>query len=485
MRRFLQINTLKDIAMIPALPELPLDVAALRPALPAIAGAGGTGAGQPGGTGGSGFAGLLDASRALLGGSAHRGAADAGAGAGAGDVAHVVDGAPSDRPAPMLPPGLVPAPRGTDLPPVGTIMPPALASTVRIAPEPMPTTAASGPLPAPPEASPIVLSAAAPSPDAASLDAPQPDQIISVPDAVQQDEDTATTEGQMAAGAMLQQPTALPPSSAPSPNLPVTMAIPVAFGSPPPARNAAHTSPAGETILPDDGDALVPLPVAVPPRSVRASGKAELRPEVAATAGAHSAPLAAMPTATPLAGNAVANPDAGSAMANPATVPAQASSATGMETMLDQLAGLRDAARSARPEVMLRHGEFGVVNVRIDATTPGDWRATLTSRDPGFVPAVQAALAERAIAASDASSGAGPNTGSQPGSHQSGRGGEAATGQNAGSQANYGSSPGSGQGSQQPYLAQTRMEGRSDAPVHERHAGALQTEPSADRGLFA
>lgn len=470
--------------MIPALPELPLDVAALRPALPAIAGAGGTGAGQPGGTGALGFAGLLDASRALLGGPAHRGAADAGAGAGAGDVAHVmahvVDGAPSDRPAPMLPPGLVPAPRGTDLPPVGTIMPPALASTVRIAPEPMPTTAVSGPLPASSEASPIVPPAAAP-----SRDVPQPDKIISAPDAVQQDEDTATTEGQMAAGAMLQQPAAPPPSSAPSPNLPVTMAIPVAFGGPPAARNAAHTSSAGETILPDDGDALVPLPVVVPPRSVRASGKAELRPEIAATAGAHSAPLAVMPPATPLAGNAVANPDAGSAMANPATVPAQASAATGMETMLDQLAGLRDAARSARPEVMLRHGEFGVVNIRIDATTPGDWRATLTSRDPGFVPAVQAALAERAIAASDASSGAGPNTGSQPGSHQIGRGGEAATGQNAGSQANYGSSPGSGQGSQQPYLAQTQMEGRSDAPVHERHTGALQTEPSADRGLFA
>lgn len=444
--------------MIPALPELPLDAAALRPALPAVSGAGGTGA--------PGFAGLLDASRALLG------------------VA--MDGAPPDGPAPMRPPGLVPAPRGTDLPPVGTtlppietIMPPALASAVRIAPEPLPTMAVIAPLPALSDASPIAPPADAPSPDA-----PQPDQVISGLDAFPQTEDTAPTEGQMAGSAMLQQPPAPPPASAPSPNLPVTMAIPVAFGGPPAARNAAHPNPAGETILPDDGDAFVPLPVAVPPRSVRASGKAELRQEVAAP-GTLFAPVAATPPATPLVGHAVANPDAGSAMANPVTAPAQPSPTTAMETTLDKLAGLRDAARSARPEVMLRHGEFGVVNVRIDATTPGDWRATLTSRDPGFVPAVQAALAERAIAASDASSGAGANTGSQSGSQHSGRGGEAATGQNAGSQANYGSSPGSGQGSQQPYLAQTRMEGRSDASHHERQAGAPQTETSADRGLFA
>ncbi|MCU0946682.1 MAG: hypothetical protein MUF47_00305 [Porphyrobacter sp.] len=68
--------------------------------------------------------------------------------------------------------------------------------------------------------------------------------------------------------------------------------------------------------------------------------------------------------------------------------------AVDFDSAAEQLATYREAARSARPELTLRHGEFGAVHVRLEASaSAGDWRAILSSRDPAFVPAVQTALA--------------------------------------------------------------------------------------------
>ncbi|PKP91899.1 MAG: hypothetical protein CVT75_08530 [Alphaproteobacteria bacterium HGW-Alphaproteobacteria-14] len=101
----------------------------------------------------------------------------------------------------------------------------------------------------------------------------------------------------------------------------------------------------------------------------------------------------------------------------------------------------------------LRHAEFGFVSLRVDAAGSEGWRAVLASRDPGFVPAIQAALADRAIAATADTAGTNNNAG-----HNSA--------QNGHSDQRYGPSPNGGQGSSQPYLAQSsnRDEGSQQQP---------------------
>lgn len=157
--------------------------------------------------------------------------------------------------------------------------------------------------------------------------------------------------------------------------------------------------------------------------------------------------------------------------------PAQA-----LDAIVNQLSEAREMGRAARPEMIVRHHEFGAITMRIEAAGT-DLRATLSSRDPGFVPAIQAALSERAAAIADAPAGQsqrgqeqGANGGSN-GSFQSGTGGFA--------ERNYGSSPGSGQGSSQPYRDQSSgNENKRDRP---EPTGSADGDPSSSRdtGLFA
>lgn len=177
-----------------------------------------------------------------------------------------------------------------------------------------------------------------------------------------------------------------------------------------------------------------------------------------------------------------------------------------IEQAIDQVSNARENARAARPEMTVRHHEFGAVTMRLDATG-SDLRATLSSRDPGFVPAIQAALADRFVSAA-AESGAAQNQAqsqsqsqaqSQPQSHsQRAQDQLSQNGGSSGSSANnlsggggamgdprYGSSPGSGQASSQPYLDQT------GANEDDRAAGNPPgfTDNGArglrDQGLFA
>ncbi|MFN3865046.1 MAG: hypothetical protein ACK4RT_12285, partial [Erythrobacter sp.] len=152
------------------------------------------------------------------------------------------------------------------------------------------------------------------------------------------------------------------------------------------------------------------------------------------------------------------------------------------EAAIAQLGELREALRSVRPELTLRHAEFGPVSLRIEGTAaaPQDWRAVLASRDPGFVPAIQAALAERAITAPADSAASGGQSG--PGSDRQ-----------------YGFSQGSGQGSSQPYLGHSagRDEGAGSHPRHPQQRRAADSGAAAggapdsaasgqpQRGLFA
>ena len=165
--------------------------------------------------------------------------------------------------------------------------------------------------------------------------------------------------------------------------------------------------------------------------------------------------------------------------------PEPRSSDTNQESTIAQVGEIREALRSTRPEMTVRHAEFGMVSLRIEGTAAAahDWRAVLASRDPGFVPAVQAALAERAIAASADTASSGSQTGSGGGS-------------GASSDRPYGFSQGASQGSSQPYLEHSgkRDEG---AQQHQRQQqsradeAALAAAPEAgpadarERGLFA
>jgi hypothetical protein len=208
---------------------------------------------------------------------------------------------------------------------------------------------------------------------------------------------------------------------------------------------------------------------------------AATQPDALAEAAAPASP-------TPSSGPSLPAPaaaPAASAQSQPATAaapaPAEARIAPQQDSAIAQVGELREALRAARPEMTLRHAEFGFVSLRVEATGAQDWRAVLASRDPGFVPAIQAALAERAISASSETSAS--NTGSHHG--QSGQ-----------SDQRYGFSQGSGQGSSQPYMEQSgkRDEGasshqrqqRSDAEEAARAKGpdAEQHAPR-DRGLFA
>ncbi len=149
-----------------------------------------------------------------------------------------------------------------------------------------------------------------------------------------------------------------------------------------------------------------------------------------------------------------------------------------IEQAIDALTDAREAGRVSRPEMVLRHGEFGMVNMRLEAVS-GDLRAILSSRDPGFVPAIQAALGERAVSASSE-----PST-----NHNSHRGQDQNAGTTAhsggGNSPNYGSSPGSSQGSSQPRLPQHEAT-RQDADSGDREeAGGMPHLGVGASGLFA
>jgi hypothetical protein len=188
------------------------------------------------------------------------------------------------------------------------------------------------------------------------------------------------------------------------------------------------------------------------------------------------------PTTAPLAPTSVATP-AITERAEPRVPVAN------QESAIAAVGEIREAQRAARPEMTLRHADFGFVSLRIEPTGTQDWRAVLASRDPGFVPAIHAALAERAVTANADTAGTGFGTGTN-------------ASQNGASDQRYGSSPNGGQGSSQPYLSQYgghsggRDEGQSSHPQNRQQsttdtvvarAGEADGErpDRSERGVFA
>lgn len=103
---------------------------------------------------------------------------------------------------------------------------------------------------------------------------------------------------------------------------------------------------------------------------------------------------------TAIAALAAATPDI--APAQQAAAPTVSSPATTTErhdftAMIDKLTEARELARPGRADMHLAHREFGQVSVQFELAGHA-LKVAMTSADPGFAPAVQAALADRPVA---------------------------------------------------------------------------------------
>lgn len=216
------------------------------------------------------------------------------------------------------------------------------------------------------------------------------------------------------------------PSKRPAPQAPATANNPVQTPQP-------TTAPIPAADLPVED-----------PEAVAAESKPS--PASASQSAAAQSPAGAAPLAQP-------QPAPVQASAPPVDPRSDLRAAPQLENTIEHLAQAREAGRSARGEMTMRHHEFGAINLRLEVVG-GDLRAVLGSRDPAFVPAVQAALAERAIApAQEAATARGGDSSNGQSNSQSH--GHSNAGPGAHSEGRYGSSPGSGQASPQPYLDQT------------------------------
>lgn len=276
-------------------------------------------------------------------------------------------------------------------------------------------------------------------------------------------------------------PAATPPS-APTP-VPVTALVPAPPWMPVATVPASARAPVGQVLrvstvlagrgeVTDGGPAPVtlpaavqggqpdghsPRPAAVPEGTTAVSFVALAAPE--ASAQQALTPLQpASPTApaTPLPDRPVAAP--------PATVP----NAPQLDSAIAQVGDIREALRAVRPAMTLPHAEFGMVSLRLEPAAPDQWRAVLVSRDPGFVPAIHAALAERAVAAA---ADAAASSAGQQGAPQNGT-----------SDHRYGASPNGGQGSSQPYPGQSGSRDGESAPDHRRPSTAAALAARGDDG---
>ncbi|MBU7579608.1 MAG: hypothetical protein KAF27_03940, partial [Porphyrobacter sp.] len=156
-------------------------------------------------------------------------------------------------------------------------------------------------------------------------------------------------------------------------------------------------------------------------------------------------------------GNAISPPPSAPFTERPAEARPPAA-APRPESMIAQVGDIREALRAAHPAMTLPHAEFGTIALRLEPAAPDQWRAVLASRDPGFVPAMQAALETRAIAAAAETSA---SFSGQNGAHQNGAG-----------EHRYGSTPNGGQGTSQPYMGQSGTRDGEAAPDHRRPSTA-------------
>ncbi len=252
--------------------------------------------------------------------------------------------------------------------------------------------------------------------------------------------------------------------------------------------NLPHRSASAVTLQPLATLALEAEPLAVAAPDTALSGLAPASASASATAPS-GAILPSAPPAGIAPALAVPPPSTPPPSTQPVVAPTVA--AATIEQVIEQVAEAREAGRGLRPEMTVRHSEFGAVAMRLEPVAagwrgPADWRATLTARDPGFVPAVNAALGERIVAAAGEGAAAQNNFSQRSPDQQSqsfaqnSHGGLAAG--FGGGEARYGSSPGSGHANGKPYLGDEGDGGSTGTAMD-------QADPSApiprDGSLFA
>ncbi len=234
----------------------------------------------------------------------------------------------------------------------------------------------------------------------------------------------------------------------------------------PPARSALTASPVQAALSAVAFAKAAPAMTGAAAAALPAEIEATPAPALGAVPVADGSGLAAAPDtltagSAPAPANLAAAPLAAAPPAERPVDPRAAAANAGpqIESAIAQVGDIREALRAARPAMTVQHAEFGAVSIRLEPAAPDQWRAVLASRDPGFVPAIHAALETRAIAAAGdtATNFAGQNTGSQNGAPQNGTGDQ-----------RYGASPNGGQGSSQPYLGQSGSRDGEAAPDH-RH----------------
>jgi hypothetical protein len=419
--------------------------------------------------------------------------------------------------APPAPPPATLLPGGTILPPMGKALPRQVQSAPASPPEPaLIGTSAQSPrvppaamLPEAEDAAPAVIETL---PDEEQQDKPAPAPAVPaaqraepalmpgfpampLPDAAQDSpvpQDAAPAALSLPAApvvtvfASASAPASDPGLLAPQPLqmvLPAPAAVVASATIVPPQRREAAVVPGRAAVLPAVLKDM-PADVVTPFSEVLAAPGEQLGAPATANATATSngpAPAPAL-AQTIAAGQTASHPEPAAPAppsapaAAPQFAPAPASSERGdarvtnapqLENAIAQVGELREALRAARPEMTLRHAEFGFVSLRLEATGADGWRAMLASRDPGFVPAIQTALAERALAVSASASA--DSSGMQAGTGQSGPG-----------EQRYGSSPNGGQGTSQPYAGQSGQRDGEAAPDHRRPSTAAALAERAE-----
>jgi hypothetical protein len=224
--------------------------------------------------------------------------------------------------------------------------------------------------------------------------------------------------------------------------VPMRAALPAALASPhAPSRRAApaDVSPA-------------PVPALAPEPSLASASDTGALPDAEVSAAPSPAPSHPVTTPVPTPPQLAERP------ADPRGAAPTAPAAPQRESAIAQVGDIREALRNARPAMTLQHAEFGAVSLRLEPAAPDQWRAVLASRDPGFVPAIHAALADRAVAAAAETSAS--------------FSGHSGASQNGAGDQRYGSSPNQGQGSPQPYLGQSGTRDGEAAPDHRRPSTA-------------
>lgn len=424
------------------------------------------------------------------------------------------------EPGALLPPALppeVPSAVSGEAGPIPTAPPAAAALSLRSGLVAVPRARVAGDGASPEEAS-VLPDALPPEPadhGAIGSLAPSAPEFAAVPDAVPVDAGLLPAGPGAPAELAEVQAVAPDPAIAPQPlaaGLPVAPVLPDdAVTPPPPPPPAPAPAPPANTLA---AAAALPVPVALRAPAIRLSPAAPSPAgEQAETAATHASPLANTPArgagvetahaapapapapalgAEPALGSAsgasalpesadfapVSSAAPSAAPLSPSLAPAHsplaatalpdrpadprgvspAPAGPQIESAIAQVGDIREALRNARPAMTLNHAEFGAVSLRLEPAAPDQWRAVLASRDPGFVPAIQAALETRAIAAAAETSA---NFAGQSGAHQNGT-----------SDQRYGSSPNGGQGSPQPYLGQSGQRDGEAAPDHRRPSTA-------------